>query len=89
MPPANPIVAIRPRSLANVLADLREALDDLDTARAALPKLEQLYDYDAEDRATEAETRFRDLQAEFDVKLAETTGLSVEDFRRAYSEALI
>lgn len=79
-----PHPAIRARSLAHVLADLREAREDWQLAIANLE-----YDDDAEDRATEAETRVSDLQAEFDVRLAETTGLSVEDFRQAYSEALL
>ncbi|WP_028970128.1 hypothetical protein [Sphingomonas sp. URHD0057] len=79
MPPHNAVVTIRPRSLSNVLLDLKEAKRDYDDALGD----------EHEDRATEAETRLTDLQSEFDVRLAESTGLSVEDFRAAYSEALI
>lgn len=79
MPPAIPFPTIRPRSLSNVLLDLKEAKRDYDDALGD----------EHEDRATEAETRFTDLQTEFDVRLAESTGLSVDDFRAAYSEALI
>lgn len=77
--------ATRPRTLANVLLDLREAHDDYLEACAAIEREEA----DADDRASEADTRVDDLRAEFDVRLAEATGLTVEEFRGAYEAALI
>lgn len=74
--------AIRPRSLATVLADLREAHRDFNDALAA-------DDADAEDRATEAETRLDDLREDFDARMVATTGLTIEDLRTAYAEALL
>jgi hypothetical protein len=56
-------ITIRPRSLANVLDDLKEARRDYDDALSDHPT--------HEDRATEAETRVEDLREEFDVRLAE------------------
>lgn len=81
-------ITIRPRSLSNVLLDLKEAKRDYDVAVGAISAGGFLHD-DIQDRATEAETRVEDLREEFDVRLAESTGLTVEDFRAAYSEALI
>jgi hypothetical protein len=52
---------IRPRSLAHVLDDLREARSDMDAARTAVIGGE-----DADDRLAEAETRMEDLQTEAD-----------------------
>lgn len=80
-----PHPTVRPRSLANVLADIREARGDLDLASLSLLACEP----DAEDRYAEAETRLEDLRGEFDVKLAESTGLTLEDLRQAYAGAAI
>jgi hypothetical protein len=80
-------ITIRPRSLSAVLDDLKEAKSDYHDALAATRNAADAEE--ADDRATEAETRLSDLQAEFDVRLAEATGITVEDFRTAYAEALI
>ena len=77
-------ITIKPRSLSNIIADLREAKANVADACADIERGE-----DADDRCTEAETRFEDLRAEFDVRLAEVTGLSVEQLREAYAEAVI
>jgi hypothetical protein len=83
MPPHHSNIAtIRPRSLANVLADLKEARRDYDDALGA-------NDADAEDRATEAETRLEDLRADFDARLIAATGLSFEALLKAREECLL
>lgn len=85
MPPAIPFQpAIRPRSLANVLLDLREARRDVDAAR-----LDVFNGKDAEDRVTEAETRQEDLRDEFDAKFEETNGFSIADLWKAREDALL
>lgn len=84
-PPHNLATIARPRTLAHVLLDLKEARDDLDMANVSMLACEP----DAEDRANEAETRLEDLRTDFDVRLAEATGLTVEQLRAAYAEALI
>jgi hypothetical protein len=78
----NLAVTVRPRSLANVLLDLKEAIRDW---RDAVDS----DDPDADDRATEAETRLEDLREEFAAKLVDCTGLTAEQMRDAYAEALI
>jgi hypothetical protein len=75
-------VTVRPRSLANILDDLRHARRDYDDALAAK-------DADAEDRATEAEIRVTDLRAEFDEALVEATGLTFEALLKAREGCLI
>jgi hypothetical protein len=86
-----PHPAIRARSLANVLADLKEAHDDSQTA---------LNDYldapvgsqelrDADDRRTEAETRAEDLRQEFAQRFVECTGLTWKQIEQAVSEAVL
>lgn len=79
------IIAIRPRSLVNVLADIREARGDLDAANASLLACEE----DAEDRYTEAETRLEDLREEFETRFAETSGLTLADLWKAREEAVL
>jgi hypothetical protein len=79
------LVTIRPRSLANVLADLREARGDLDAANASLVACES----DAEDRYAEAETRLEDLREEFDVRFVSVAGLTVADVMKAREECLL
>ena len=71
--------AARPRSLANVLADLREARDDLDAAFADKHQ----------DRISEAETRLSDLQDDLADRFQDVTGLTIEEWRKAFAEALI
>lgn len=75
-------ITVRPRSLAVVLADLEEANRDYDDALAS-------DDADAEDRATEAETRVSDLRDEFAERFVEATGLTWKQVEAAISEALI
>jgi hypothetical protein len=77
--------ALRPRTLANVLLDLKEARDDWQEAIAAAEREEP----DADDRATEAETRFDDLRDEMRVLFRCATGLTIEEMRDAYAEALL
>lgn len=92
MPPHNQnVVTIRPRSLANVLADLKEARADYEVAIADLGASDggTVEEADADDRASAADTRVEDLRTEFDERLVEAAGLTVEDLRRAYAEALI
>lgn len=85
MPPANPVVAIRPRSLANVLADLKEAHGDWIDACGAIARNEE----DAADRAAEAETREEDLRQEFAERFVEATGLTWKQIETAISEAIL
>jgi ribosome recycling factor len=80
-----PHPAIRPRSLVNVLADIREAKRDLDDALADVERGEE----DGEDRANEAETRLEDLRDEFDVRFSETTGLTWKQLQTAVEEAVL
>jgi hypothetical protein len=87
------IIAIRPRSLANILADLKEARGDLqqaleDVKHATLGMPSQHY-ADIDDRATEAETRVDDLRDEFEAAFLRSTGLSVEDVLKAREEAVL
>lgn len=91
MPPANPnIIAIRPRSLDTVLADLKATRRDFDDALSdiARPQSETAA-IETADRATEAETRLEDLRAEFDARLIDVTGLTVEALMKAREECLI
>jgi uncharacterized damage-inducible protein DinB len=81
----NVAVTVRPRSLANVLADIREARSDWTVATAAVLDGED----DADDRVNEAETRLDDLREDFATRLLEATGLTTEQMRDAYAEALI
>jgi hypothetical protein len=79
------LVTIRPRSLANVLSDLKEARGDLDAANASLLACES----DAEDRYAEAETRLEDLREEFDARFVSVAGLTVSDVMKAREECLL
>lgn len=84
MPPHNAAVIRFPRLCGDVLADLQEAVRDLADALTAIAS-----DEDADDRATEAEQRVERLRAEFDEQMVRSTGLSVEDIRKAYEGALL
>jgi hypothetical protein len=83
--------AIRPRTLANVLADLREAHGDQQQAMSDLRCAQDSTKAsdDADDRVTEADTRVEDLRGEFEAVFVEATGLTVEDFRKAIEGALL
>jgi hypothetical protein len=74
-----PHATIRPRSLDNVLADVKEARRDYDDALADKH----------EDRATEAETRLDDLREEFETRLLDATGLTFETLIKAREECLL
>lgn len=77
--------ATRPRTLANVLLDLREARDDWHEACAAAEREEP----DADDRATEADTRVDDLREEFAERFQEATGLTWKQVEDAIEEAVL
>jgi hypothetical protein len=84
------VVAIRPRSLAAVLADLKEARRDFDDALADIERYAPgWHRATAIDRADEAETRLDDLRAEFDARLIDTTGLTLNALMSARESALI
>jgi hypothetical protein len=112
-------VTIRPRSLANVLLDLKEARRDYDDALAGIcpdcrgdggnssgfyfrsdhsvsedfsecPCCEGTGKLtDADDRATEADTRVDDLRDEFTARFHEATGLTWKQIEDAISEAVL
>jgi hypothetical protein len=92
MPPHYPnIVTLRPRSLANVLLDLKEARRDWEQAIdeiARLPIGAPEAD-DADDRASEADTRVDDLRDEFTARFHEATGLTWKQIEDAISEAVL
>lgn len=75
-------IHVRPRTLADVLLDLEAARGDYNDAMASSS-------FRAADQANEAETRLDDLRTEFAQLFVEANGLTVEDFRKAYAEALI
>lgn len=77
--------AVRPRTLANVLLDLKEARNDWDEAMAAAEREEP----DADDRATEADTRVDDLRDEFTKRFEEATGLTWKQIEVAIQDALL
>jgi uncharacterized damage-inducible protein DinB len=85
MPPHNLATITPPRTLAHVLLDLKEAradwIDALDDVQNGITA--------ADDRATEAETRLEDLRAEFGLRCQAATGLTVDQIRTAYAEALL
>ena len=76
------IVTIRPRTCATILSDIEEARRDYDDALTA-------EDADAEDRATEAETRLDDLRDEFAERFEEACGLKLGDVLFARERALL
>jgi hypothetical protein len=86
------LVTIRPRSLANVLSDLKEARGDLDDAQCAIRVLARIGGEqcdELQDRATEAETRLEDLREEFDARFVSVAGLTVAEVMKAREGALI
>jgi hypothetical protein len=87
----NQVVAIRPRSLANVLLDLREARSDW---KQALKDAETAPDYskadlDAGDRMSEADTRHDDLRKEFAERFEEATGLTWKQVEAAIYDGVL
>jgi hypothetical protein len=91
-----PHPAIRPRSLANVLLDLKEARRDweqalADAEAAATPMDGPLSqeEIDAGDRMSEADTRIEDLREEFAERFLEATGLTWKQIEDAVAEAVL
>jgi hypothetical protein len=112
-------VTVRPRSLANILDDLRHARREYDDALAGICSecrgdgvLSSGFYFrsdhsvaedcagcpccegtgkpaDAEDRASEAETRMEDLRSEFADALTEATGLTFEALMKAREGCLL
>lgn len=83
--------ATRPRTLSNVIDDLREARSDqmqaLDDLRCAQDDTGA--SDDADDRVTEADTRVDDLRAEFETRFEEVTGLTWKQVEAAVEEAVL
>lgn len=89
-------VTIRPRTLANVLLDLKEARRDweqalADAERVVTPRGEPVSqaEIDAGDRMSEADTRTEDLRDEFAERFHEATGLTWAQIEDAISEAVL
>jgi hypothetical protein len=86
-------LTVRPRSLANILDDLRHARRDYDDATSELAGeacKRSFYRYDlTSDRVTEAETRMEDLRSEFADALTEATGLTFEALMKAREGCLL
>jgi hypothetical protein len=86
MPPhITNIVTIRPRSLANVLIDLREAKRDWELALADAERGVA----EADDRMSEADTRVDDLREEFASRFLAATGLTWKQIEAAVAEAVL
>lgn len=85
------VIALRPRTLANVLLDLREARRDSQDALneiARLPIGASEAD-DLDDRATEADQRLDDLRDEFAAMFQRATGLTWKQIETAIEEAVL
>jgi alkanesulfonate monooxygenase SsuD/methylene tetrahydromethanopterin reductase-like flavin-dependent oxidoreductase (luciferase family) len=93
MPPhITNIVTIRPRSLANVLADLREARRDYDAATNEIAVNACRHGFlndDADDRASEADARTNALREEFASRFLAATGLTWKQIEDAVAEAVL
>lgn len=93
MPPANTVVTIRPRSLANVLLDLKEARRDLDQAltdaECAAREGNERLQAEHGDRMSEADTRIDDLRDEFASRFVDATGLTWKQVELALQEAVL
>jgi hypothetical protein len=74
-----------PRTLANVLADLREARRDWEDALSDAER----GDPDADDRATEADNRIDELRSEFADRFRWQTGITWKQVEQAVSEAVL
>ena len=85
MPPAIPLITIRPRSLANVLLDLKDARRDWEQALAEAERDEP----DADDRMSEADTRLDDLREEFESRFLDATGLTWGQIEDAIQGAVL
>lgn len=93
MPPAIPFPTIRPRSLSNVLLDLKEAKRDWEqalsdaecAAREGNPRLEEEHG----DRMSAADTLIDDLRDEFEARFVEATGLTWKQIEAAMQDAVL
>jgi hypothetical protein len=88
------VIAIRPRSLANVLADIREAAEDYTNAIRDLEEARPgtRSEAEADDRATEADQRWEALREEANERLAallRAEGVTWAQVQRAQQEALL
>ena len=87
------IATIRPRSLANVLCDLREARSDWEQALAdaerAAAEGDEHMEAEHGDRMSEADTRLDDLRGEFAERFVEATGLTWKQIEKAIEECLL
>lgn len=83
--------ASRPRSLANVLLDLKEARRDWESALSEAEHAPQgsTEEDDAGDRMSEADTRIDDLRGEFAERFEATTGLTWRQIEDAIQGAVL
>jgi hypothetical protein len=92
MPPAIPLRKT-PRTLANVVIDLREARSDWEEAIASAEHATATGDDNAADefgdRATEADDRIDALREEFAERFVAATGLTWKQIEAAISEAVL
>jgi len=81
----------KPRTLANVLLDLREARDDYECAITDLGESRSgtLAERDADDRASEADSRLDALREEFESGFLAATGLTFKQVQEAVKEAVL
>lgn len=91
MPPHNLATIAPPRTLANVLLDLKEARRDWESA---LADAEREVDYsqdesDAGDRMSEADNRIDELRDEFASQFQAATGLTWKQVETAIEEAVL
>ena len=82
-----------PRTLAHVLRELTEAVDDLTEAESSVQHALAIEDACAvdefSDRATEADQRIDALREEFSTRFQEATGLTWKQIETAISEAVL
>lgn len=84
------VVTIRPRTLANILLDLKEARRDWEQALSeAENAISRQAEDDAGDRMSEADTRIDDLRDEFSTRFLDVTGLTWKQIETAQSEMLL
>ena len=90
---ASHFATIRPRSLANVLLDLREARRDwqqaLGDAGQAAREGDERLEAEHGDRMSEADTRIDDLRDEFAERFVEATGLTWKQIETAIQDAVL
>jgi hypothetical protein len=79
----NAVVQLRPRTLANVLLDLRRAKADWDRG------VDDPDDERAETTMTDADRRHDILMAEFRAMILESTGVEWSDIEHAIQDAVL